>query len=943
MGFLADHAAGTWLEDEAAAPIAADDTERLELAWALKDRGYAAMYSDLARAQRAARHCRLLARRADDPAAQRQISAVADWLAGAADALQGQAEQAVSRLDAAATEFEAQGLARAAAEAQVPKMVALSMLGRHDEALACGERTLDLFTRLGDERSAGKVDINLGSMLSHQHRHAEAAAHYRRAAVRFARVNDRQHSVMADVGLAGALSWQFEFDEAARIYERADARARAHGLTSLIGIIDSSRGSMELHRGRHGPALRWLAAALRAYEAEGAPQRLAVARMDLAAAYLALNLLPEALSLYEQAIEGCRSSNAPVELAWALAQLALILARLGRYQAALPHLSQARALFEQQRNATGAARVDCHAAAASLRIGEPAQALTLAESAARTLAATGMRGWWLEAQILAAEAQAALQRPQEAWSAFEAALEQATDLPELQARCHTGMGQLLRERGDLAGARARLLLAADTIESQQAQLHGDEFRTAYTTDKQPAFDALIELALDAEGAAALAPLFESMERARSRALRIGLAQGLADANTPPPGTAAAPAGVLQWRQSLHWLQRQGQQAALGGDPARAAALQAQARALEAQALEAWRRADAERARVGGTRALTPPTLAEVQAALGRGNALVEYAWVGDRLAALVIRRDGCTRVDLSPQGLTDRIEQLRFQINSFRFGAPALKRHAGQMQARAQAHLQALYRQVWAPLAPWLDGIDSVVVVPHGALHYLPFCALHDGYGALLDRCAISLAASAQLWLDSLSAPPRPLQQALVLGIGGRELPHVQAEVAEVAAVFGAGARTLLDDNARLAAVQDALGGTDLLHLACHAQFRADSPYYSSLQLSDGPLTLREAAALPLPGAFVTLSACETGLSRVAPGDELVGLVRGFLMAGARTVAASLWTVDDACTAVLMAVFYRALRAGLAPAEALRQAQQDTRAQWPHPYYWGSFVLHGRA
>jgi CHAT domain-containing protein len=120
-------------------------------------------------------------------------------------------------------------------------------------------------------------------------------------------------------------------------------------------------------------------------------------------------------------------------------------------------------------------------------------------------------------------------------------------------------------------------------------------------------------------------------------------------------------------------------------------------------------------------------------------------------------------------------------------------------------------------------------------------------------------------------------------------------------------------------------------------------PYlFSSLALADGALTLRDAAALPLAGTFVALSACETGLSRVAPGDELLGLLRGFLLAGAPAVMATLWTVDDAGTAGLMTDFYRGLVAGEPAAQALRRAQQALRAERPHPYYWAPFVLHGR-
>ncbi len=113
--------------------------------------------------------------------------------------------------------------------------------------------------------------------------------------------------------------------------------------------------------------------------------------------------------------------------------------------------------------------------------------------------------------------------------------------------------------------------------------------------------------------------------------------------------------------------------------------------------------------------------------------------------------------------------------------------------------------------------------------------------------------------------------------------------------------------------------------------------------MADGPLTLRDAAALPIEAGLVTLSACETGLSRVAPGDELLGLVRGFLMGGAPMVLASAWTVDDRATADLMSAFYGEWVNGAEPAQALRSAQRALMAERRHPYYWAAFSLHGRA
>ncbi len=116
---------------------------------------------------------------------------------------------------------------------------------------------------------------------------------------------------------------------------------------------------------------------------------------------------------------------------------------------------------------------------------------------------------------------------------------------------------------------------------------------------------------------------------------------------------------------------------------------------------------------------------------------------------------------------------------------------------------------------------------------------------------------------------------------------------------------------------------------------------FSALKLHDGWLMATEAMQLDLTGALVTLSACESGRSRVVTGDEILGLSRAFLGAGAATVVVSMWLVQDEAAARLMEKMYERLANGLGRASALRAAQLALKALYPHPYYWGSFVLIG--
>jgi CHAT domain-containing protein len=175
-------------------------------------------------------------------------------------------------------------------------------------------------------------------------------------------------------------------------------------------------------------------------------------------------------------------------------------------------------------------------------------------------------------------------------------------------------------------------------------------------------------------------------------------------------------------------------------------------------------------------------------------------------------------------------------------------------------------------------------------------------------------------------------------------LPFVLKEAEAVAEVLGT--KPYLEAGATRKLIMTA-GAKGVVHIAAHGQFRPDAPLFSSIELADGPLTTADVFDLDLGAPLVTLSACETGRAIVGGGDELVGLARAFLYAGASGLLVSQWRVDDDTTAALMTSFYKALVGGSNPAEALRQAQvaaidrtmpQNRR---PHPLLWAGFQFIG--
>jgi CHAT domain-containing protein len=330
-------------------------------------------------------------------------------------------------------------------------------------------------------------------------------------------------------------------------------------------------------------------------------------------------------------------------------------------------------------------------------------------------------------------------------------------------------------------------------------------------------------------------------------------------------------------------------------------------------------------------------LDELRACLGAGRALVAYLVEGDRYGALVVTGAGVRAV----RGMA-RVEEVEQALGRLRFalGTPRVDPRTGRAGAAvgaAVAALAQLHRQLVAPLGEAL-GDRALTVVPHARLHLVPFHALAAPGGPLLGERELTVAPSATALTRTLGRRVRG-RGALVVARADERAPAIAAEARTVAGLLG-GARVLAGADATGGRVRREAMGVRVLHVAAHGVYEPDEVLLSGLELADGRLTLAGVAALGLDAALVTLSACESGVG-AATGDEVLGLTRAFLQAGARSLVASLWAVPDAATAQLMESFYRRLVAGQGVAAALGGAMVEVRREHPHPYHWAPFTVVG--
>lgn len=336
--------------------------------------------------------------------------------------------------------------------------------------------------------------------------------------------------------------------------------------------------------------------------------------------------------------------------------------------------------------------------------------------------------------------------------------------------------------------------------------------------------------------------------------------------------------------------------------------------------------------------------------------------------AFVVRSD-CSpeRIELGPAAPIDEaVARWRDALHDAVLRGTELHRERGRL-------VQAL---VWQPLAAAVGDSERVVWVPDHALASVPLPALPVGGGRLLvETHQVQVLADAH---DVVRLSPARTGRGL-LAVGGvdyagwqqggqgcldQPLADLPGTVEEVAALRRQWRRTgepvtLLSGTAATEArVAAEAPGHRVLHLASHGVFAercADTPdpmARSGLALArdgeDGVLTAAEVSLLDLSQVeLAVLSACETARGEATDGEGVLGLQRGFALAGARSLITTLWVADDTATRQLMARFYRAmLRRGLAPAAALREAQLDLLAQQrrhgaDRPELWAGFVVSG--
>ena len=363
------------------------------------------------------------------------------------------------------------------------------------------------------------------------------------------------------------------------------------------------------------------------------------------------------------------------------------------------------------------------------------------------------------------------------------------------------------------------------------------------------------------------------------------------------------------------------------------------------------------------------TTEKLQSLLALDTTLLEYFTAQDRTYAWLVTRNSVKafKIGADAKLIAKKVNEFRLANTSTKTRRPKplmtistgdeqtgeiTKSQRKKNQTRCTELYGEFYKTLISPLEKSIT-TQKLIIVPHGALHKVPFAALTDGNKYLIDKFSLSVLPASSV-IEYVVKKRNPNQKRL-LAFAVPEVDYVPLDFLDFAepevngiAEFFTRKKVFTKSKATEGIAKEKSSDPDVIHFACHGEFNDKQPQQSGLFLAkdeanDGRLQVHEVFGLNLRNAnLVTLSACETGVSKIQGGDDLVGLSRGFIYAGTPSILVTLWEVDDLSTSRLMKYFYENWQVkGMTKPEALRQAQIKLKEFRPDPLHWAPFVMIG--
>jgi CHAT domain-containing protein/Tfp pilus assembly protein PilF len=818
-----------------------------------------------------------------------------------------------------------------------------NLLGEKQPALERLNRALTLLRALGERSLEAYTLANLGLVYGSMDEHEQSIAYYQQALALQRSRGERQGEASSLAALGGnyeALgqkqkALEYLLQALPLLHELRNGQGEAQTLYTIGMIYDSLN--------ERAKAVEYFNRALVLRKAVGHRRGKATLLWSLGNIYDGLDDKPQALTHFQQALVLFEAAKDYVAIATMLRNIGLAYDALGEKQKAVEHFKRALPLFRLGPNRQAQARLLVNLGKVLSETGEHQQALEHLNEALSLLRRFNHRFF------------------------------------EVQTLYYIARSE--RARGNLTAARARIEEALGLIENIRTTFYEPELRVSGLARAQDYYelemDLLVRLGESQADQKLIAAALETSEQARARSLldllaesRIEIRQGLTPELKEREQATQSRLSTIQ--SQLIQIRQQA-----NPDAGRLAALQEELKRADAEREQLEREIRRQYPRYAELRYPTPLRAEAIRGLLDEQTALLEYTLGQENSFLFVVTREGLHCRRLPPAAEINRlVQEVRETL-----GQPGRSDFANYTRAASR-----LYDLLLAPVAAVLTAKRKLLIVPDGALYYLPFESLpakvagQSAADYLLKQWTISYVPSgsvlASLRQNTRPAADKPLkpgslapkhflafadpvyqpgetvaevekptapESSATLALrnifdqeGRWELPRLaesNREATGIARLYRPEQTALyLGQEAREENVKGnaALATARRIHFATHGLISTNHPQHSGLVLTldadpreDGLLQVWEIFNLKLQAELVVLSACRTGLGQEVRGEGILGLTRAFMYAGAPSVVVSLWRVADRSTAELMIKFYQHLDRTADKAEALRQAKLE--------------------
>jgi CHAT domain-containing protein len=867
----------------------------------------------------------------------------------------GDYEKALQRFDQAEWIYRDLGMELEMARIYRSKIAVLMYLDRYAEALEIAKRARPIFEQHDEPVLLAQLNTNVGNVYRRMDQHAKALEFYDRARATFLAVGDKPAIALIDHNRANALSMLNRIDEAMALYEKVRDLFHECGMSLAAAQADYNRAYLKFIQRDYNGALK-LFEEVKAFHLQAGNAVTAVlCDLDLLEIYIELNLFDTVIEMSEAVERKFKDLQMNYERAKVKTYRAIACLEQNDLTRATIELEQAKAIFTAEGNDVYSGVLELYLADLKLIEEDYAGATTLCERARETFARHKLPGKVSYAQLKMAKAK---------WRALSGKSVRPGDCPPVQDLCTEILDHLRKEENPWLAFQYHHLLgniweshypyaayghyrrSIEYIDRMYSNIQPDEFRSSFLKDKLQVYEDLIALCLRDNHAWMKAEAFFYVERAKSRSLVELLARSHAiAAKVQRAQDSEIYRRWDQLRAELNWLYDRtndhpssGEQRAQEGEQR----LQTEIRARERSLSELLRQLQLEDEEYSSLHTTASITVPDLQRCLREREALIEYYFAANELKIFVTSQHDfqVTSTPVRRDDIYPWLQRLQFQFEKFPYGHEYIEVYSHALRTATNACLEWLYHRLLDPVRPWIEDKD-LIIVPHDVLHYIPFHALYDGQRFLIESHEVSYAPSASVFRLCQEKASRAAGRALIIGVPGAAIPSVEQEVRTISQLFPDNVLLIGPEGTKQALEQYA-PDSFIIHLATHGFFRYDNPLFSAIRLADTWLNFHDIYNLDLRSDLVTLSGCYSGLNRIAHGDELLGLVRGFLYAGAASLLVSLWAVNDRSTAEFMQIFYSRLKEGASKRSALREATLEIKKRYEHPYYWAPFVLIGR-